>query len=254
MKKIISTKSLLIILTIICSFLSACSSDDNDDKTKFGNVSIAAGENKVIKGADGTTWTSENKYIAEIENGTLKAHRVGETKLISSKGSFKVNVLPKYSYYKEPYMGWGVSTTSIKNNMKGYTLVGETEKALMYNGKGIEAYVMYLLENSRLNSAAVFIPTSYSDEVVEFLNERYVYGTKEDNYIGMISPDRKILVVITAQKLNSTIYYTVIYGENTSSSKIVQRAKAMNCNKMISNINKETAASLINELNIKLQK
>lgn len=209
---------LLTTLALILSVSFTSCGGDDDNSVSFKNLNMTAGTSTSIENGKGIDWESENEYIATVSNGTVNALRVGSVRITSDKGSFTVTVSPSSSLYEEPYMKWGSSVSTVKSYMKGYTLLGEKNNILLYYGNGAATYIGYTFENSKLDNSVAYIPTSYLDELVDFINERYVYAYKGDDYLGYVSIDKKIAVLITAQNLNSKYYYAVLYCDFTSSS------------------------------------
>lgn len=209
---------LLTALTLIFSVSFISCGGDDDDSVSFNNLNMTAGTSASIENGKGIDWESENEYIATVSNGTVNALRVGSVRITSDKGSFTVTVSPSSDLYEEPCMKWGSSVSTVKSYMKGYTLVGEKSNVLLYYGNGAATYIGYSFEDSKLKYSVAYIPTSYLDELVEFINERYVYAYKGDDYLGYVSIDEEIAVLVSAQYLNSKYYYAVIYCDFTSSS------------------------------------
>ena len=198
-------------LALVVGGLSSCSSDD-DDSPKFNDVTLVAGSSQQIANSDGINWKSENDLIAEVENGTIKAYRVGEVRVASDKGSFIVKVTPKYSYYyTEPYLNFGATIQSVKKQMKGYSLISEDSESLIYEGVGYTSYYLYNFENSALNGSLIVTSITHSTELSNWTAERYVYVTKTDDCIGFITPDKKIMVIITPVQILGSWYYAIVY-------------------------------------------
>lgn len=227
MKKL-KTLLLLSMLTLVVGVFSSCSSDD-DSSPKFNDVTLIAGSTQQIANSDGINWKSENDLIAEVENGTIKAYRVGEVRIASEKGSFIVKVTPQYSYYTEPYLNFGATIQSVKNQMKGYSLISEDSKSLLYKGTGYTSGYLYSFENSALKYSYILTSSSYVTEVANWTAERYVYVTQTDDYIGLITPDKKIMVLIVPMKIGGSWYYTISYGkfEKNSSNAKANRAPSL---------------------------
>jgi len=230
MTKIFRFIGMVLMAVLVSVSFAACSSDDDDDSVNFKNMQMTAGTSTSIENGKGIDWKSENEYIATVSDGTVNALRVGTVKITSEKGSFTVTVSPSSDLYEEPYMKWGSSASSVKSYMSGYTLANETSTGLLYNGKGGATYYAYVFENSGLKYSAVYIPTSYVDELAEFINERYIYATKGDDYTAHLSVDKKVAVFVSATRLNSKYYYQVVYMDFTSSSssKASTRANSKN--------------------------
>lgn len=218
MKELKMLFAVLLAVIITTSMYSCGSDDDGDDSVSLKNVTLVAGEEMTIENGSGVTWVSDNVYIASVSGTTITAKRVGTAKISSSKGSFTVTVTGSSDLYDEPYMVWGSSVSTVNSYMSSYTLTKQTESILMYEGKKGADYILYGFENSKLTSSAAAIPSYYAKELVEFLNERYVYLSEEDNNYYFLSPDKKIIVVMDVEKINSSYYYFVFYTEYTGSS------------------------------------
>lgn len=218
----------IVLMTILLSVsFAACSSDDddNDSSESFKNLELVAGNTAVIENGSGVTWASENEYIASVSGNTITAKRVGTVKISSTKGSFDVTVTPQYTLYDDPCMKWGCSTSYVKSFMSDYTFLGEKGDYLIYTGKGAASYVQYRFSDAALTGVAVYVPTSYLDELAAFISERYIYAAKLDDATGHLSPDKKNVVYVTATKLGSTYYYMVYYtdfSQKSSTSNIKQ--------------------------------
>ena len=113
--------------------------------------------------------------------------------------------------------------------MKGYSLISEDSELLLYKGTGYTSGYLYSFENSALKYSFILTSSSYATEVANWTAERYVYVKKTDDYIGLITPDKKILVVVMPMKVGSSWYYTIGYQkyEKKSSNAKVNRAPSL---------------------------
>lgn len=209
-------------LALIVAVVSSCSKDNDDDNPKFQDVTLTAGATQTLTVGKDLNWTSENDYIATVANGVISAKRVGEVRIASDKGSFKVKVNPQYTYFEEPCLNFGFTQQSVKNEMKAYTLVSEDNNTLTYKGTGYTTGILYSFENSALKYSYILTSSSYSTQVANWAAERYVYVTTSDNYIGMISVDKTILVVIVPMKVGNSWYYTIGYSKYDKNSSDVK--------------------------------
>ncbi len=207
----------LAFFALIGCVAASCSKDD-DEAIKFKDVTIPAGSTLDMSEGKNLTWTSTNDYIATISDGTIDAKRVGDVTMKSSQGSFKVEVTPKYNYYTEPYLNFGASKESVKQVMKDFTLVKETDTALVYEGTGYTTLIMYTFENEALETSCIMTGSAYSSLLANWTVERYIYVTTSDNYIGMISVDKKTAIVISPDVINKKAYYFVIYASASNDS------------------------------------
>lgn len=212
--KRIETFLILSLLAVV--FLTSCGNDN--EPSKFSDVTLVAGSTKTLKDGANFKWTSENDYIATLENGTIEAKRVGSVKMACSEGSFKVTVTPQYNYYSEPYIQFGASKSDVKGAMKGSELVKETEDMLLYAGTEYTTYVCYSFKDSKLNSSSIYTQSKYVQECANWAKERYVIMAAGDNYIGLATVDMKTLIVLMPTKLNNKYYYLMMYSANTSNS------------------------------------
>ncbi len=224
MKKLIFFSLVLVSLAIV-----SCGSD-KEDEPNYTNQIMVVGETYTIPGKS-MDWVSDNDLIASISNGIVTAEHVGETVIRNGSKSFKVTVTAQYNTFKEPYMNFGASMSSVKNYMSGYTLNKELSDALLYDGKFPVMYYMYTFKNAGmyLSSAILKASSVDADDMVAFLQERYVFVTmdEEEYYFAFLSPDKKMMVVLYLDTLNSQVVYEVIYGEFTSSSAPLQTMRMM---------------------------
>ena len=226
-KNCVTNLFLALLLTAVASImLTPCSKGDDEPKYKFTDVTIAAGQTKTIANALGLSWTSSNSLIAKMEGDVLTAVHVGSATLISAKGSFGVTVKPTSTLYVDPYLAFGAQLATVKSWMSANITAATLEassgtSSLLYSCTGSGASVYgYYFGDSGLNMANVMLKLSYSDELVDFLTERYVTVTvdKEKQYIGLVSPQKDILIVLEPYKVSKTTVWNVIYAPYTASS------------------------------------
>ena len=219
---------LLFSLMVVSLAVVSCGSDE--DEPNYANQTMVAGDTYTIPGKI-KDWTSDNDLIASVSNGIVTAERVGETYIRSGAKSFKVTVNGKYNTYKEPYMQWGASKSTVKSSMSGYTLSSETSEILIYKGNYPVSLIGYSFKNDALQLSSVIIPiTSVSmDELVDFMMERYVYVTKdEDNsYFGFATADKKSVVILQIETISNTLVYFISYGSANTSNAPAQTMKMM---------------------------
>lgn len=226
-------KNLFVILSLMLTAFAfvSCGSDEEDEPSySYSNQTLKVGQTYSIPGG-GTGWASDNELIASVSNGIVTAELVGETYIRNGSKSFKVTVTPKYNTFKEPYMKFGASMSSVKSFMNGYTLNQEKSEALLYDGKFPVMYYLYTFKNGGmyLSSAILKASSVDTDDMVAFLHERYVFVTMDEDeyYFAYLSPDKKMMVILQLDTLNSQVVYEVIYGEFTSSSAPIQTMRMM---------------------------
>lgn len=179
----------------------------------------------VSPSADGCTYESENSYIASVSSdGVITAKRVGST-IVHIKNANKnfsatceVAVTPQYNMFREPYLEFGATPTTIKVYEKR-VLASETTTSLIYTGEN--SYLknlLYLFENSAYTSSGCIVPTVYSSLLGSYMAERYVYlGTSSDDIMLFLSTDSK---TAAALELYSTAYWIAAFYKNTTDAKL----------------------------------
>ncbi len=205
----------MFIALALCAGLVSCSDDDDKKTLTFKNLTLKAGETATIENGKNISWVSDNELIASVSNDVVTAERVGSTTILDSEYEFSVTVQPTITLYKDPCFKWGASMSTVKSTMSGYSLMNSNEEGLLYEGKQAEDFIMYMFENNSLKYSVVYVPVSYSDEVADFLLERYVPITvdEEEGYIGMISIDEEMAIIATIATLSNTYYWQIIYGK-----------------------------------------
>ncbi len=220
-------KLILFTLLILPLAFASCGSDDEPN---YSNQTLAVGNVYAIPGGS-TGWTSDNELIASVSTNGVTAEHVGETYIRNGNKSFKVTVTPKYNTFKEPYLNFGASKTTVKNFMSSFNLNKEQNDALLYDGSFPVMYYLYSFKNAVLNMSSAVIKVSLvsADDMVAFLQERYVFVTMDEDkyYFGFVSPDEKTLVVLQIDTLNSQVVYMIAYAEVSAYSTPAQTLKMM---------------------------
>ena len=215
-------KKLLIILSLVVVALAVVScGNDNEDEPNYTNQSLVVGQTYAIPGGS-TGWKSDNELIASVSSNVVKAEHVGETTIRNGAKSFKVTVKGMYNTYKEPCMQWGASTSTVKSFMSGYTLSSEQSDFLIYNGRSPVSLIAYSFKYGGLTLSSLVIPIGAVsiDELVAFMAERYLYVTQDEanNYFGFITADKKSIVILQIETINSQLAYFISYATATYSS------------------------------------
>ena len=221
-------KLLLLMLMMLPIAFVSCGS--GDDEPNYSNQTLTVGSVYKIPGGS-TGWASDNELIASISTNGVTAEHVGETYIRNGSKSFKVTVTAKYNTFKEPYMQFGASMSTVKSAMSSYTLNRETSETLLYNGNFPITYYLFGFKNGGLDMSSVIIKAASvdSDELIEFMAERYVYVTKNDEkyYFGFITPDKKTIVVLQFDTLNSQVVYHIAYAAASLSNAPAQIMQMM---------------------------
>lgn len=227
-------RKLLSMMLIMASFVcfTSCSDDDEEKSPSIpATYDMLVGESFSLNFKN--KWNSSNTFVATVdENGVVKAERKGTARIYSgdNKYSCMISVSPSYTLYDDPITDWGISKNSLKS--KRGTPDSENSTSLSYKtNKSYAPIELYLFENNRLQSAGVIVSTSYTDEMLEHLNQRYkaVSVDVDDYYVYYI--DAKNLsdaeTVIIAQLYNYS-YWIVGYMKYTDTKSSIQRDFSLN--------------------------
>ena len=222
MKKVFSL--MWFITSIVC--LTACSSDEEELPIIPNNRYMKVGESFNLGYA--SNWVSSNTFSATVDNsGVITAIRKGTANIYSTSKDLScyISVLPSYTLYNDPISQWGISKNSIISK-KG-TPNSETSTLLSYNTSStITPIEMYLFENNSLKASAVVVKTSYTDELVEHLSQRFKPAAVDVENYSLYFIDGETLstteTYVVAQLYN-TSYWLVMYSQNTSTRSTVNK-------------------------------
>ena len=153
--------------------------------------------------------------IASVTRGVVTARLVGETTIRNGSKSFKVTVTGKYNFFREPFLKWGASKQTVSDFMLGYSLIGEDERNLVYAGRYSEFMTDYFFGESGLEASIVaLLPTrARIDELLAFLNERYIYYPEEssEDEKAYLTLDKKTMVVLVRTTIDSEQVFLIGY-------------------------------------------
>lgn len=218
---------MLLITSIVC--LTACSSDDEEERPNIPTshyMKVGESFNLGYK----SNWTSSNTFAATVDNeGVVTAVRKGTANIYSTNKDLScyISVSPSYTLYSDPITQWGVSKNSVISK-KG-TADSNVDSGLGYStGNSIAPIEMYLFKNDKLYASAILVKTTYSDELLEHLLQRYkpVYVDTENSSFYFIDAetvaDTETAVVAQLYNVN---YWQVMYMENTTTRSAVNQTE-----------------------------
>jgi hypothetical protein len=165
------------------------------------------------------TWFSENTEVAEVDqSGLVEGVKIGETNIkvqtedAKFQAACKVIVEPISNLYKEPIIEFGQTKSYVKS--KETRLIDyETSDGIAYKGENSKVrYVMYLFELDMLESSAVMLVSTATEEVATFLKERYdLIGTIDDVFFFRINN-----TVVAGITYDISLGLVVIYMKDSS--------------------------------------
>lgn len=196
----------LMLMAVVGLGLVACGSDgdgDKDDGVDTTPISLLAGKNKVIQGAD--TISTSNKFVAYATKNTVHAWHVGEAALlVNGKKTISISVLPEYHLYDDPICEWECSMDYVKGHQKQGSISSKsTDKVLAYENAGAASYLAYMFENGKLKSIGAIVSTNHTTQYASYLSERFLmlpYYSGADTYFigadGLTLEEAKTVAVL----------------------------------------------------------
>lgn len=215
--------SMMLIMASVVFVFSSCS----EEKEEVGpdipsTINLKVGEYYNLKHT--AAWESSKTFVATVDGaGVITAKRAGKAEISAYNLSKKcyVNVVASYTLYDEPVTKWGISKSELKR-LKG-TPDNDTGTVYGYNCNSSYAPMeAYMFENNKLTSSAKLVKTTYTDQLVDHLMQRYMPLTVDtENYniyfIDEETPNKANTVV--GASLYKTSYWMVVYIPNPSNTR-----------------------------------
>ena len=179
----------------------ACSVDGNSSKLNETNSRLMAGTTKQLQYNGKCSWSSDEPLIASVDNGLVKAHRVGTTYINAKSSACKVEVYPKYTTYIDPFLEWGARYASFEAIMidNGCIEVKTDSTGSLWTDEATNTQYMCLISNGGITSSAIITSLAKLDLCTNFLLERYIPLGYVDGYGVFTSLDRQSGITISYQ-------------------------------------------------------
>lgn len=178
------------------SFFSCSSSNDDEPFTMNERaITIQKGDKYTITHTGNASWSSEDNFVASVNNGEVTANHVGETAIYAISGGTKsqcdVTVRGSYNYFREPLCKLNATPEDV---MKYETRSLDTKKSdrttlIYYPAMNEDVDVIaYTFKNGKLESAFVAMTmhgnASQALQMMNnFMNERYIGGISNKGYV-----------------------------------------------------------------------
>lgn len=225
MKKI---RLLAVMLLATVCFVSCSSS--NDDGFTLSDQVIYAGDS--IKFSPNATVT--NNFTAYIsKSGYLHGFHVGETTVTLNGHTANVTVRGRYNAFKVQ-TDWTLSPDQLMAKQGGTPdrdVTNNGTRMIIYKNVGIANYLAYSFKNGKLTSAMAFSNPNDTQELLNFLNERYLILPEEvDSYTYLFvdafkEADSKTLVMISLDTSVKTDYMLQTLFASTAAIKNTNNIK-----------------------------
>lgn len=206
--------SIALVLFLSISFFSCDSDEPKSSIPETQNVYVGSDFNIGDKG----NWVSSNEFVATVKDGVVKGVHVGKCVISDGKQICIITVIPTSHFIEEPTIEWGMSKAQIIS-MYGddYTSSGSVIGYLT-DYPETTPLVMFGFINNWLSASAILVSTEYTDQMVDFLIERY-QPIKMEGYdayfVNGYTPESTTLA-IKVSLLNDD-YWNVIYVPYSSS-------------------------------------
>lgn len=178
------------------SFFSCSSSNDDEPFTMNERaITIQKGDKYTITHTGKASWSSEDNFVASVNDGEVTANHVGETAIYAmyggSKSQCNVTVRGSYNYFREPLCKLNATPEDV---MRYETRSLDTKKSdrttLIYYpamNENIDV-VAYTFKNDKLESAFVAMTmhgnASQALQMMNnFMSERYIGGVASQGYV-----------------------------------------------------------------------
>ncbi len=185
MKKLNFLGLFLVMILDATSFV-ACSGDD-DDSAAISSTPITVYAQDSVKIAGARNLTSNNRFVALTDGGTVKGFHVGETIVSEGPTTINVTVRGRYHTYDDPVLEWGCSKANVKRKQtqgilsteKAITGSNLMDYAIAYKNAGSATGLIYAFKNERLVCVLAYVDYTYMNSFTKYLAERYLFLPEE---------------------------------------------------------------------------
>lgn len=166
--------------------VTSCSKDDESQteqnvKITPTNITMHYKETLQLTATNANSWSSDDNFIAEVDNkGLVKGGHIGTTIITAKNGSSfatcEVTITPKYDIYDTPILEWGATMSSIQSKeTHPKSSSSNTSSMLAYNYKknGTPCALIYYFEGGKMSRIVVYMDLLQYTNAGNYLLERY---------------------------------------------------------------------------------
>lgn len=221
-------KKILFLLAMLPMLVFTACSDDDENSLSLDKSEISLYYEDEIKliASDNVTWSSEDEFVAKVSsNGIVEGGHVGKTFIVASNGAetikCAVEVKPKYNTFVEPVLDFGANKADIKAKEKR-ELVTDNATSLGYKDSKDGVAIIYTFKNGKMNACGFGLQYKYTDDIMDFLLERYAPATMNNDkdmfiFVNGMSGKWDMMVALTVQ----SGMIQVMYAPKDATSKSI---------------------------------
>ena len=221
-------KKILFLLAMLPMLVFTACSDDDENSLSLDKSEISLYYEDEIKliASDNVTWSSEDEFVAKVSsNGIVEGGHVGKTFIVASNGAetvkCAVEVKTKYNTFVEPVLDFGANKADIKAKEKR-ELVTDNATSLGYKDSKDGVAIIYTFKNGKMNACGFGLQYKYTDDIMDFLLERYAPATMNNDkdmfiFVNGMSGKWDMMVALTVQ----SGMIQVMYAPKDATSKSI---------------------------------
>lgn len=179
------------------SFFS-CSSSSSDDEPFSMNeraITLQKGDKYTITHTGKASWSSEDTFVASVNDGEVTANHVGETAIYAISGGSKsqcnVTVRGLYNYFREPLCKMNATPEDVMRYETRSLDTKRSDRTMLFYYPAMNEdidVVVYSFKKDKLESAFVAMTMhGNSSQALQmmnrFMSERYLGGIASQGYV-----------------------------------------------------------------------
>lgn len=179
------------------SFFS-CSSSSSDDEPFSMNeraITLQKGDKYTITHTGKASWSSEDTFVASVNDGEVTANHVGETAISAMSGGSKsqcdVTVRGSYNYFREPLCKLNATPEDVMRYETRSLDTKRSDRTMLFYYPAMNEdvdVVAYTFKNDKLESAFVAMTMhGNSSQALQmmnrFMSERYLGSIASQGYV-----------------------------------------------------------------------
>ena len=178
------------------SFFSCSSSNDDEPFTMNERaITIQKGDKYTITHTGKASWSSDDDFVASVNDGEVTANHVGETAIYAMSGGSKsqcnVTVRGLYNYFREPLCKMNATPEDVMRYETRSLDTKRSDRTMLFYYPAMNEdidVVVYSFKNDKLESAFVAMTMhGNSSQALQmmnrFMSERYLGGIASQGYV-----------------------------------------------------------------------